>query len=89
MRHRPLVTLRLLPAGAPVVFTIDERWMNIDAPGGYRTPVSRLIDSGELRLLRRTRFRHRLSTAGDLVHYELVDAAKGRTSSRRRQSGSD
>ena len=79
--HAPpaaLVTmLSLLPAGAPVVFTIDERWMKTDAPGGYATVVSRLIESGELRLLDRTCFQHRLSTTGCPIHYKLVVAATG------------
>jgi hypothetical protein len=69
--------LGLLPRGAPVVFTIDERWMNTDAPGGFKTAVTQLIDSGGLRLLRRTRFQHRLSTTRIPVYYELVVAAKG------------
>jgi hypothetical protein len=69
--------LNLLPAGAPVVFTIDECWMKTDAPGGYAAAVDRLIDSGELRLLDRARFQHRLSTAGSPIHYELVVAATG------------
>lgn len=69
--------LNLLPAGAPVVFTIDKRWMGTDTPGGYGTVVSRLIESGELRLLDRTCFQHRLSTAGSPIHYKLVVAATG------------
>ena len=69
--------LALLPAGCPVVFTIDERWMQSDGPGGFRTPVTQLLASGQLRLLERSRFRHRLSTAGDPIHYELFVAATG------------
>jgi len=69
--------LGLMPVGAPVVFTIDERWMHTDAPGGFRAAVADLVDSGGLRLLRRERFRHRLSTTGDPIHYELVIAVKG------------
>lgn len=69
--------LSLLPGAAPVVFTIDERWMNTDAPGGFKTPVTQLIGSGGLRLLRRTRFQHRLSTTRSPIHYELIVAAKG------------
>ena len=77
-RPAALVTaLKLLPAGAPVVFTIDERWMNTDSPSGYGTVVGRLIASGELRLLERTSFQHRLSTAGSPIHYTLLVAAKG------------
>jgi SAM-dependent methyltransferase len=69
--------LALLPAGAPVVFTLDERWMRTDGPGGFRTPVNRLLASGELQLLERSSFRHRLTTGGEAVHYELLVAAKG------------
>lgn len=72
-----LNALALLPAGAPVVFTIDERWMREDGPGGFRTPVTQLLASGELELLDRSRFRHRLTTAGDPVDYELLVAARG------------
>lgn len=72
--------LELVTRGAPVVFTIDERWMRPDAPGGFSTALARQVDSGRLRLLRRRRFRHRLSTTGVPIHYELVVAA---TTSRR------
>ena len=68
--------LLLLPSGAPVVLTIDERWMRTDQPGGFRTPVSRLLASGELQLLERSRFQHRLTTGGRPVHYELLVATK-------------
>ena len=70
--------LGLVPIGSPVVFTIDERWMRTDDPGGFRTTVAQLFDRGNLRLLRRTRFQHRLSTSGDPIHYELVVAAHRR-----------
>jgi hypothetical protein len=69
--------LALLPTGAPVVFTIDERWMQTDGAGGFRDPVSALLTSGRLTLLRRSRFQHRLSTTGTPIHYELVVAANG------------
>jgi predicted TPR repeat methyltransferase len=72
-----ITALALVPTGAPVVFTIDERWMRTDAPGGFRAAVAQLFDSGDLRLLRRTRFQHRLSTTGEPIHYELVVAFKG------------
>ena len=71
-----LNALELLPAGAPVVFTIDERWMLTDDPGGFRTAVAELLDSGELRLLERSRFQHRLSTSGRPIHYDLIVASK-------------
>ena len=72
-----LNALALLPAGAPVVFTIDERWMRTDGPGGFRTPVSELLASGELELFERAQFRHRLTTAGKPIRYELLIAAHG------------
>jgi hypothetical protein len=72
-----LNALALLPVGAPVVFTIDERWMHTDRPGGFRAPMSRLLTSGRLRLLRRSRFQHRLSTTGTAIHYELIVAVNG------------
>lgn len=71
--------LAMLPADAPVAFTIDERWMQTDAPGGYRTAVKRLLDSGELRLLRRSRFQHRVTTTGEPILYELIVGARGRS----------
>jgi hypothetical protein len=71
--------LAVLPADAPIVFTIDEHWMQTDAPGGYRTAMKRLLDSGELRLLRRSRFQHRVTTTGEPIHYELIVGARGRS----------
>jgi hypothetical protein len=79
--HAPATALvnavALLPAGAPVVFTIDERWMRTDGPGGFRTPVTQLLASGELRLFERSRFQHRLTTSGSPIHYELLVGARG------------
>lgn len=72
-----LGALALLPIGAPVVFTIDERWMQNDGPGGFGIAMTQLLTSGQLQLLERSRFQHRLSTAGSPLHYELVVAAKG------------
>jgi SAM-dependent methyltransferase len=69
--------LALLPAGSPVVFTVHEHWTQTDAPGGLRTPLARLFDSGELQLLERSRFRHRLTTTGMPITYELFAAARG------------
>ena len=69
--------LTLLPTGAPVVFTLDERWTQTDAVGGFRAALSDWFTSGRLTLLRRSRFQHRLSTTGSPIHYELVVAANG------------
>jgi len=62
--------LALLPGGAPVVFTIDQRWLRTDDPGGFRP----LLGSGELSLLERTSFQHRLTTTGTPIQYELIVA---------------
>jgi hypothetical protein len=69
--------LALLPTGAPVVFTIDVRWTRTDGPGGFRTVLSRLMASDQLRPLRRSRFQHRLSTTGTPIHYELIVGITG------------
>jgi SAM-dependent methyltransferase len=75
---RALVSaLALLPRGAPVVFTIDQRWVGTDEPGGFRTPIAELTASGELSLLERTTFQHRLSTTGTPIHYDLIAAVAG------------
>lgn len=69
--------LSLLPSDAPVVFTIDERWTHTSGPGGFQTALEELFASGRLRLLERSRFRHRLTTAGKAIFYELYVAATG------------
>jgi hypothetical protein len=68
-------SLSLLPAGAPVVFTVEERWMRTDAPGGFRTPVEELFATKRLRLLNRSSFLHRRTTTGEPIHYEVIVAA--------------
>ncbi|MGN6868747.1 MAG: methyltransferase domain-containing protein [Solirubrobacteraceae bacterium] len=60
--------LALLPRGAPVVFTIDQRWLATDDPGGFR----RVLESDELSLLERASFQHRLTTTGTPIDYELI-----------------
>ena len=70
--------LALLPPGAPVVFTIDEQWMQSDGPGGFRTAVAELLSSGRLEQIERSRFHHRVTTTGEPIHYELLVAATGR-----------
>ena len=67
-----LNALALLPARSPVVFTIDERWMQTDGPGGYRSAVTDLLDSGSLALIQRARFLHRMTTTAEPIYYELV-----------------
>lgn len=67
----------LLGPGAPVVFTIDERWMRADGPGGFGTEVARLLETGRLRLLERSGFQHRLTTTGNPIQYERLVAVTG------------
>ena len=70
--------LALLPSGAPVALTIDERWMDASDPGGFGVAVHRLIDQGDLEVVQRTRFKHRITTTGEPIFYELL---VGRTAS--------
>jgi hypothetical protein len=83
--HAPPVALlnalSLLPLGAPVVFTIDERWTGTDALGGFRSAIDALLGSGRLELIERSRFLHRLTTAGEPVHYELFVGVNRRSES--------
>ena len=69
--------LELLPAGAPVAFTIAEQWTQTDGPGAFRTPLEHLIDAGTLRLIERTSFKHRVSTTGEPILYELFVGTSG------------
>ena len=69
--------LALLPAGAPVAFTIDERWMDVSDPEGFGVAVERLVAGGRLAVLERTRFQHRVTTSGEPIFYELVVGRTG------------
>lgn len=64
--------LALLAPGAPVAFTIDERWMQTDGPGGFRSAVGELLSTGRLEQIERSRFHHRATTTGEAVYYELL-----------------
>jgi hypothetical protein len=67
--------LAVLPAGAPVALTIDEQWMETSDPDGFGRELERLVDQGDLEVAQRTRFRHRLTTGGDPIFYELLTGA--------------
>jgi SAM-dependent methyltransferase len=69
--------LALLGGRAPVVFTIDRRWLRTDDLGGFRAALASLLDSGSLTLLERTSFQHRLTTTGTPIEYELIVAVAG------------
>jgi SAM-dependent methyltransferase len=64
--------LAILPPGAPVAFTIDERWMDESDPEGFGAAVERLVVDGALMVTERTRFRHRVTTTGEPIYYQLV-----------------
>ncbi|MFC1407831.1 class I SAM-dependent methyltransferase [Streptacidiphilus sp. N1-12] len=69
--------LALLPPGAPVAFTIHERWMDTSDPDGFGVAVEQLVAAGELVPLERTRFQHRVTTTGDPVFYQLITGRTG------------
>ena len=69
--------LAILPPGAPVVFTIHEQWMDESDSDGFGAAVERLAAGGGLVLLERTRFQHRLTTAGEPIFYQLITAQTG------------
>jgi SAM-dependent methyltransferase len=69
--------LAVLPRGAPVAFTIDERWMDESVPDGFGAAVARLEADGALTVTERTRFRHRVTTTGEPIFYELVVGRTG------------
>ena len=69
--------LTTLPRGAPVALTIDERWMDASDPGSFGVEVERLVDQGDLELLERARFRHRITTVGEPIFYELLVGTTG------------
>jgi hypothetical protein len=70
--------LAILPPGAPIVLTIDERWMDTSDPDGFGVAVRQLTDRGDLQVAERTRFKHRITTTGEPVFYELLVATTAR-----------
>lgn len=69
--------LSVLPPGAPVAITIDERWMDSSDPDGFGAAVERLTERGDLALTERTRFQHRITTTGEPIFYDLVVGTSG------------
>jgi SAM-dependent methyltransferase len=64
--------LAVLPSGAPVAFTIDERWMDASDPDGFGAAVEGLVAGGDLAVMERTPFQHRVTTTGEPISYQLV-----------------
>ena len=69
--------LSLLPVGAPVAVTLDERWMDRSDPDGFGATVERLVEGGDLVPLERERFQHRVTTTGEPIFYDLIVARTG------------
>lgn len=69
--------LAILSPGAPVALTIDERWTDGSDPDGFGFTVERLVDRGDLKVMERTRFRHRVTTTGEPIFYELLLGTTG------------
>ncbi|MET8828044.1 hypothetical protein ABZX40_21415 [Streptomyces sp. NPDC004610] len=69
--------LAVLPPGAPVAFTIDERWLDPADADGFGAAIERMTDDGTLVVLERTRFQHRVTTTGEPIHYQLVVGRTG------------
>jgi hypothetical protein len=69
--------LAILLPRAPVALTIDERWMDASDPDGFGVAVELLADHGDLEVTERTRFRHRITTTGEPIFYELLTGTTG------------
>jgi SAM-dependent methyltransferase len=70
--------LAVLPPGAPVALTINERWMDTSDADSFGSEIERLVSQDELRPSERRRFRHRITTTGEPIFYELLAGTTGR-----------
>jgi predicted TPR repeat methyltransferase len=66
----------LVADGGWIAFTIKEDFLGADDGTGFSRLVERMLDAGTLELRGRRRYRHRLSTAGDPLHYVAMVAQK-------------
>ncbi len=55
--------------GGLIVFNIKDRFLESDDPSGFRKLVNGLADQGRMKPLAQRRYRHRLSMAGEPLHY--------------------
>ena len=65
-----------LATPALVAFTIKERFLGDGDPSGFASLIDRLYADGTLREIDRVRYQHRLSWAGEPLHYVAVLAEK-------------
>ena len=73
-----ITALSVLPAGAPMAVTIDERWLDRADPAGFGAAIEQLEEGGDLLLLERQRFQHRVTTTGEPIFYELIVGTTGK-----------
>ena len=69
--------LSALPVGAPVAITIHEQWMDNSDPAGFGATIERLTERGDLTLIERQRFQHRITTTGEPIFYDLIVGTTG------------
>ena len=68
----------LLPPGGWLAMCIKDRFLEKDDESGFGRLVRSMADDGTMEVLHRERYVHRLSIAGDALHYVAVVARKRR-----------
>ena len=65
-----------LVVGGWLAFCIKEDFLEDDEPSGFNALVRDMLAEGELEVLARRRYRHRLSASGEPLHYVAMVARK-------------
>ena len=68
--------LDYLPAGGWVAMCIKDRFLEEDDENGFGKLLRALVAEGSLQVLRKERYVHRLSVAGDELYYVALVARK-------------
>jgi predicted TPR repeat methyltransferase len=68
--------LRQVSTPGLVAFTIKDAFLAEDDPTGFSLLIDELVRDGKISVLARERYRHRLSWAGEPLHYVAVLAEK-------------
>ncbi|MDQ6750772.1 MAG: methyltransferase domain-containing protein [Actinomycetota bacterium] len=66
----------VLTPDAWLAFSIKTDFLDEEGGSGFATLIRELVDRGMIEIRARERYRHRLSAAGDPVHYVALVAAK-------------
>jgi hypothetical protein len=66
----------MIEPGGVIVFNIKEDFIADGDRSGFSSLITRAFDDGSLDLRARRRYRHRLSTAGQPLHYVAIVAEK-------------